>query len=256
MGQPHPAPYSKPILDRLTRILATEERKVRAVDPFGGTARLLACMPQNSDTTIIEIETEFITEGLAWCGDKQGLLSTATAYGTAPPVSWRGQLVNGGRYDYVCGDSAKVLARRKKTYTHIITSPSYGNRFSDGFNPTEGRVCRSYAQSKGGALDISNGSAYRFFDPEYWGVHIAVIAAAIDRLEDDGQFILNVSDFYKTMAKGEAPTRIPVVPAWISVLHDLGMTMHHAEPVYTRRYKHGENRHRAEHEMLLTFRKA
>lgn len=255
MAQPHCAPFSAPIIRRIKEILQGEDGEIRACDPFGGTARLLAAMPQNSYTAIIELEQEFVTEGLVWCGDEQGLLDTATAYGTAPPLSWRGRLTNGGRYDYVCGDSRKVLARRHLTYTHIVTSPSYGNRFADGWNPEPGRVCRSYAQSKGAPLLDDNGSAYDFWDQQYWDIHCEVMTAAYDRLEVDGKLLLNVSDFYRTFERGEAPTRIPVVVEWIRALTDIGFVMYGAEPIITRRYKYGENRHRTEHEMLVTFRK-
>lgn len=226
--------------------------RIRAVDPLGGTARLLAAMPKNSYTTIIEIEPEFVAEGWEWMEHK-GLVSTWSE-GLATE-SGHGRLSNGAKFEYIVGDSIKVLHRRKKMYTHIITSPSYGNRFDDAYNSTPGRVCRSYAQSKGGPLSEGNGAAFSFFTAEYWDLHLAVMRAAIDRLEIDGKLLLNVSDFYKTLRKGEKPTRIGVVPAWIRAMTDCGLVMYAAEPIVTRRYKYGENRHRTEHEMLLTFKK-
>lgn len=255
MGQPHCAPFSAPIIARLAQILGEEPGKIRAIDPLGGTARLLAAMPQNSDTTIIEIESEFVQEGWQWLFDHDVI-----GCGMA-----QNRTTAGAKFEYVCEDSIKVLARRKKTYTHLITSPSYGNRFKDVYNPTPGRECRSYAQSKGAPLTEGNGAAHGFWQADYWRIHKDVMRAAVDRLEIDGTAIINVSDFYETpqvyRPKGapkppkQPPKRVPVVSMWISMLGGLGLVLYGAEPIITRRYKYGENRHRTEHEMLLTFKK-
>lgn len=245
MTQPHPAPYSAQIIDRLREMLQDAAPGIRAVDPFGGTARLLAAMPQNSHTTIIEIERVFVDEGYEWLNKNR-----------IDHFSKPGRLENGGHFEYICDDSRNVLKRRKKLYTHIITSPSYGNRLKDKWNPTPGRRCRSYGQSVGGMLQDGNGALYGFHDPEYWNLHAEVMSLAINRLTPDGKIILNVSDFYRTTKKGAAPERIPVTVTWITMLAELGMVLLAAEPVYTRRFKFGENRHRVPNELLLTFERA
>jgi hypothetical protein len=260
MTQPHPAPYSVPILARFSEMLRDEGPGIRAVDPFGGVARLLAAMPPDSYTTIIEIEPVFVHEGWEWLS-RNGHLQSATLAEPYVMRNGQGVLDNGGVFEYICDDSRDVLRRRKRLHSHIITSPSYGNRLKDKWNPTPGRVCRSYGQSIGGELQDGNAALYGFNDPEYWSLHAEVMALAIKRLTDDGKIILNVSDFYRTPPKkrGEekkAPERIPVVLQWTAMLAELGMVLLAAEPVYTRRFKRGENRHRVPNEMILTFERA
>ena len=132
---------------------------------------------------------------------------------------------------------------------------TYGNRFKDAFNPTPGRKCRGYAQSVGGPLQEGNTGAYGLASDQYTTINYEVMRAAVNRLIPGGTVIVNVSDFYKTFTKGAEPERQQVVAWWIDLLHDIGLHMYSATPVVTRRFKEGENRHRAEYEIVLVFRK-
>lgn len=247
--QPHPAPFSKVILDRLREMLA-EEEGVRALDPFGGTGRVLCALPSGSAATIIEIEESYVIEGMDWLQELaphpgRMLKAHYDVPGYARPV----------KYEWIIGDSRKVLRRRKGTYNWLITSPTYGNRFSDGYRAKEGTVCRSYAQSKGGPLEKANTGRFKFMSPEYQTLNAEVMAAAIERMEPGGNILINVSDFYRTAKKGEQPKRVGVVAWWIELMSDLGCPLYSAEPVKTRRFKKGENRHRVDYEMILWFKK-
>lgn len=248
--QKHPAPFSEPIIAVL-RELMKKEVKARVCDPFGGTGRVLDCVPPNSSVTIIDIEPSFIQEGLA-------RVVTEDAYqalGKVEQLEHIGTLhPRGIKADWYSCDS-RVVLRRRRTFTHIITSPSYGNRFKDAFNPTPGRKCRGYAQSVGGPLQEGNTGAYGLASDQYTTINYEVMRAAVNRLIPGGTVIVNVSDFYKTFTKGAEPERQQVVAWWIDLLHDIGLHMYSATPVVTRRFKEGENRHRAEYEIVLVFRK-
>lgn len=234
--QKHPAPFSKPIIDRIREMLA-DAHGARVLDPFAGTMRVLLAVPDSvRSVTAIEIEEEFVDEGIDFLTGKISYELAAKA-------------------ECVVADSAVWLRRHKKTYTHAVTSPTYGNRMSDPYRSKEGVVCRSYAQSKGGALSEANTGRYMLHDPKYFDLNVRVMAATIERLVDGGVFILNVSDFYRTLKKGQPPVRVDVLGFWLDMMRLFPVHLAGLERVYTRRYKHGENRHRVPYEYLVTFRK-
>lgn len=233
--QPHPAPFSQPILDRLRELLAGEG-KVRVLDPFAGTGRVLAALPPGSKATLIEIEQAFVDEGHTW------IAANRSAF---PGVD----------YLFHCADSSSWLGRTRKTFTHIITSPTYGNRMSDGYRSKPGTQCRSYAQSKGGALHPRNTGAYKLDSDAYSEINYDVMLAAVERLVLGGKVMLNVSDFYRTPTKGAPPQRQPVGADWVNLMTACGAFLRSVEPVYTRRFTRGENRHRVPYEYIMIFEK-
>lgn len=242
--QPHPAPFSAPIIG-VIRELMKGERRARVCDPYGGTGRVLDALWPGQSAVIIDIEPSFIQEGL----DRIGVYPHDLDFGDEVGVKHLGITSV-----WHAADSRSVL-RRRKTFTHIITSPDYGNRFTDKHNPAEGRKCRSYAQSKGSTLEPGNTAQYAFHSDEYSAGHREILAAAVNRLVPGGTLIINVSDFYRTVKKGEEPVRQRVVDFWMSLCTELGLNFYSATPVFTRRFKEGENRHRAEYEMVLVYKK-
>lgn len=244
--QPHPAPFSDVIVRRLRELLQGEG-KVRALDPFAGVGRALFALQPGSTATMIEIEACFVQEGL----DALGIVPALDDF-------YDGVI----RFDYesvdtryVIADSREFLKRDRRSYTHIVTSPTYGNRFTDGYRSKPGTKCRSYAQSKGAALEDGNTGSMKFGSGEYDKINREVMEISVERLKVGGKCIVNVSDFYKTLTRGEHPTRMPVVRWWTELLFSLGLSCIAIEPIQTRRFKEGENRHRVTHESILIFEK-
>ena len=239
----HPAPFSKGIIEEVAHYLyavdnSTLNKKIRVLDPYAGTGRVLDMIPIDvkASVTMVEIEPEWAS----MCELRAK------------------QLREGLEARVICGDSAEVLRTDKRTYTHIITSPDYGNRFTDKYNPTPGRVCRSYGQSLKRELSEGSSAQFKFRNdfPEhsrYREVHRAVMGAAIARLVPGGQLILNVSDFYATLRATAGPERQLVTLWWMNMLYTRGMTLERAIPIRTRRFKQGENRHRVAFESVLVF---
>lgn len=239
--QPHPAPFSKPILDRLADLLRSDQKALgkplRILDPFAGTGRVFLAAPPYSKVTMIEIEKEFVEEGLAYLSSINGRLDQT--------VKWR----------YEAAESAGWLQKHRATYTHIVTSPTYGNRMRDPYRSKPGTQCRSYAQSKGGPLLPYNSGAYKLDSDQYWGINGDVMESAIARLVPGGRVYINVSDFYHTPKKGAPPERQPVGAEWVSLMTHCGVFLASVEQVVTRRFTRGENRHRVPYEYILTFEK-
>lgn len=222
----HPAPYSEEIILLHKELL--RGRKVRALDPFAGVGRGLDFVPSGSSVTLVEIEPEWADVCRAAAERRQDLKVTV-----------------------VQGDSRTSIPRRK--YTHIFTSPTYGNRFTDPYLPNPKWRRRSYAQSLKRPVSDGATSRFGFHTEQYRNLNAEVMERAVGRLEDGGEAWINVSDFYRTTNKGEEPTRMLVTLWWVNLMHDLGLVLREAHPVYTRRFKDGENRHRAAYESLLIF---
>lgn len=226
----HPAPYSEEIILLHRELLGG--RKVRALDPFAGVGRGLDFVPSGSSVTLVEIEPE-------WAQDCR-LAAAQRAHDLKVTV--------------IEGDSRTSIPRR--TYTHIFTSPTYGNRFTDVYLPNPRWRRRSYAQSLKRPVSEGATSRFGFHTEQYRDINAEVMTQAVKRLVVGGEAWINVSDFYRTLKKGEEPTRMLVTLWWINLMHDLGLVLREAHPVYTKRFKDGENRHRAEYESLLIFEKA
>ena len=224
----HPAPYSEGIITLHKELLGG--RKVRALDPFAGVGRGLDFVPSGSSITLVEIEPE-------WAEDCR------QAAELRPDL----------KVTVVQGDSRKVIPRRK--YDLICTSPTYGNRFTDVYLPNPRWRRRSYAQSLKRPVSDGSTSRFGFQSEQYRNINAEVMEQAVRRLVIGGEAWINVSDSYKTLHKGEEPTRMLVTLWWINLMHDLGLVLREARPVYTRRFKDGDNRHRAAYESLLIFAK-
>lgn len=224
------------------------------LDPFAGVGRIheLRDLVEDLTTLGIEIEPEWAAlHPSTWVGNSLEL-----------PLSWT------DRWDAV------------------VTSVTYGNRFSDHHKAkdpcklcagrgwqlwaldetVEWRLCksckgkglskrRSYTHSLGRDLHPDN-SGQLPWGPGYWDFHkraYAELWRVLRPATDDrppGRFILNVSDFYKDKA------RVRAVRWHLETCEDLGFELIGSTAVSTRRQRHGANRERVDYEQVLVFEKA
>lgn len=251
----HDAKWSRAVLDVLAVILNDEAAPVPGllVDPFAGVAHLLLEVTGRSDWWGIELEPE-------WAA------------------------VN----DWVHQGNALDPSCYPEQVGAVVTSVSYGNRFSDqylgprcrpcdGFgqqvvNPGDGTctieeraqgwrtcpVCRgsgrdgrgrySYAISLG--RRVSEGSSAGLqWGPKYRAFHDRWLKTLTDVLEPGPRrLILNVSDHYR------GKQRQYVCSWWVAAAHRWGFRLVEAQPADTLRMAHGRNgEKRAEREMVFVF---
>lgn len=180
------------------------------LDPFGGVGKLKQIRP---DAIINEIEFEWAKEASGICGDALRL----------PFVD--------GTFDAIC------------------TSPTYGNRMADKYNPTERWSHVGYAHSLKRDLHPQSsgklqwGETYREFHRLAW-------KECIRTLKNGGLFILNISNHIR---KGKEIT----VSEWhFGYLIGLKLKYDKSYEINTPRMKKGENRDlRLQNEYIITFRR-
>lgn len=216
-GVAHPAVFSFEILQAAADML--EEQHVEILDPFAGVGKihqLQEFVDWTVNTVGIEIEPE-------WAN-----LHERTIVGDA---------LNTNRLFSV------------ESFDAIVTSPVYGNRFSDSHNAKDGSERRSYTHDIGRKLHQNNsgqmqwGKTYRDFHGRAWSIIAQV-------LRPGGRFILNVSDHIRS---GE---RMHVVNFHTETLINLGLHLVDANRIETRRFRWGANSDlRVNSELVLAFDK-
>lgn len=220
----HPAKYSKAILQALDTHLSTAARHypgATVLDPFAGTGLIHQFHSYGLNTVGVEIEPE---------------------WASVHPRT-------------IVGDALCLPFRRASVYM-VVTSPTYGNRYSDSHTARDGSVRRSYTHDLRAVTgDPSrtlhpNNSGAMPFGPKYKQFHTLAWSEVWRVLEPGGIFLLNVSDFVKNYEV------VPVAAWHITTLESIGFTKKWTVAIPTPRMRHGANsKARVEHELLVILRK-
>lgn len=210
----HPAKFSEVIIDRINLAIDEAGWPERILDPFAGTGRVHQLT--QSWTCGVEIEPE-------WAALTPNTIVANTLH----------------------------LPFADQTFDGMVTSPVYGNRYSDSHNARDKSERRSYTHDMGRKLHPDNsgvlpwGNKYRAFHEQAWTECLRV-------LKSGALIFLNVSDFYKTVKKERVRQE---VSGWHLIWFlEHGCRLLNTDHVYTRRMRNGANRHRVECEYVFTFR--
>ena len=220
----HPAKFSPNVLGTLNDYLGyaaeqmgVSERRFRVLDPFAGTGRVHHA--ERFRTFGIELEPE-------WAN-----MHERTQVGDATDLPFR------------------------RNYFHAAaSSPCYANRFSDSHNARDGSRRRSYTHDLGRKLTPGNAGAMPW-GAKYRILHVRAWQEVYRVVMPGGFFVLNISDHYKTLKRGQPPVRQRVSAWHIGVLLELGFDLLSASTVDTPRHTDGANAHRIEGELVLLFQK-
>lgn len=160
----HPAPYTKPVLETITQILAGYPPDTVVLDPYAGTG-LIHTLPYH--TIGIELEPEWATQHPHTIhGD------TITTMETFPP------------------DIIDVIA----------TSPTFGNRLADTYlDHTKRHTYRSHLDHP---LDANNTGIMQW-GPTYRAHHLQAWTQTRRLLKPNGLFILNLKDHIRNGKRQE-----------------------------------------------------
>lgn len=232
----HPAKYSEPLLPVLTSLIRQEQRRlgrpVRVLDPFAGVGRIhRLAVPDKVATVGIELEPEW-----AACHPD-------TIHGDS--LAWM--------RDWI--DTVDVLdPEHSEGFDLVVTSPCYGNRLADQHDAQDASTRRSYRHDLGRPLSAGS-SAGMQWGKAYWTFHAEayrLIRGVLRQPTDDdpgGLFLLNVSDFIRGGAQ------VPAVTWHRGACYGAGMVeAGTARFVETQRLTYGENRDRAQAEVILRMR--
>ena len=221
----HPAPYSPSVIKAMATLVNAEAQRLdmdpeqmMILDPMAGTGRVHQLVGR---TYGIEIEPEWAAMHL----------------------------------DTKVGN-ALDLPYSDDTFHVVCVSPAYGNRFADHHNARDGSVRRSYTHDLGRPLDPRSSGALAY-GLAYKQLHAAAWTEATRVLKPGGLFVLNVSDFVKTIGpKGNRREVIVPVAEWhLAQLFNLGYRLRSCETVATRRMRHGANREaRVDGEIVAALR--
>lgn len=228
----HPAKFSDSILDVLDGVMAAEaERKnarLRVLDPMAGTGRiheLDRCSVY--ETRGVELESE-------WAAMHRNTIQ---------------------------GDATR-LGAPDDTFDVVCTSPAYGNRMADHHNakdidPKTGKLSKrmTYKHQLGRDLSPNSGAGLQW-GLEYKRLHNAILIEMVRVTKPGGLVVVNVSNFYKTLKRGEPPVEQLVSEWWLGQMLHAGLTPVESIPVHTPRMGFGANRNvRAECEWVFVTRK-
>lgn len=220
-GIVHPARFSPPLYpvlaDTLKRAFG-EEELVMILDPFagiGGIHNLIYFMP-NANTVGVELEKE---------------------WATCHP-------------DTIVGNSHKLTTMfAPETFDAIVTSPVYGNRMSDQFEPKDSSTRLSYSITLGHRLSRGT-TANLQYGKDYRTAHVHIWRQCWNVLRPGGILILNIKDHIR---KGKI---VPVTQFHIDALNGIGFKMYSHEYVPLAGYKFGKNfQSRMKYESVLAFHK-
>lgn len=242
---PHPATFPDHILVAIRDLLVDNlylwpSLTVDILDPFAGIGTVAKLKPmlegrEPADGVLVNVWGIELEE--EWWLQAQQLANTMS-------------FVN-----FANDDCLAVMARWREEqvpkFTHVVTSPSYGNRMADKYagdaKGTRRHTYRTYLGrdlSDGSSAVMQWGAEYRAFHADAWGL-------TVDLLVDGGLFLLNIKDHVRA---GE----VQQVSRWhMTTLVDLGLELVDLVQVPTGGIRHGQNHQaRVGHENLMLFRKA
>lgn len=208
VNTPHPAKFSKPILEIVKRSMEENYFRGICLDPMAGQGGIHELADKYRLTVGVELEPEWAIQH---------------------PRTIQGDAL---RLD-LCGFTDESV-------DGIFVSPSYGNRMADSFESTDGSKRHTYrhylgrppSEGSSAVMQWTNGrggNAYREFHVKAWIESLRV-------LKDGGYFWLNVSNHIR---KGEEQK----VSEWHrDTLKLLGIDWIEEIAVETRRQRHGSNR--------------
>jgi len=205
--RPHPAKFSKPILEKLESLTLGLPDGARVLDPFAGVGGIHSL--SRFETVGVELEPEW-----------------AKAHDRT--------LVGDSRYLETMFDF--------EMFDAIITSPGYASRMSDRYGgDPKGSKRVTYRISLGGALSEGSGAAVQWSSAkekaEYKEIHRTVWEQCFKVLKHDRCLYLNISNHIR---KGEEQD----VTEWhLLCLEDIGFVIDQMHHVKTRRMKMGANHH-------------
>lgn len=232
----HPATYSKPILALFEKIIddrlaiTPADLRIKVLDPFAGTGKIHTLGRPDVSTTGVEIQEQYVHPdmfGISW------VPNPATVHGdaTALPSIWTGM------------------------FDLVMTSPTYGNRFSDRHHAKDSSKRRSYTHDlrrmtgdETLELHPTNTGRYAFHTRQYRELHEKAWREVWRVLKPGGWFVLNVSDVIKN-------NEVVEVAQWHHDLAtDIGFDTLQSIPVETRRLRYGRNASaRAAYEMIYVL---
>lgn len=231
----HPAPYSKEVMEELSKIIAGWEGPI--LDPYAGTGRIHDL--GRDDTWGIEIEPEWaqMHARTIW-GDSATLRPLGVTSGECKVTSPAGR------------------NHRIPRPQGLVFSPDYGNRMADQYlgTPAErmerqqtGKIPRrrSYAISLNRQVSFASTCRYQFGDT-YRLMHSTIFGSATKVCVPGARLALNVSN---SISGGEERD---VTRWWLQLASSLGWMTVDLVPVETRRFRDGANREeRVDRELIL-----
>lgn len=154
-----------------------------------------------------------------------------------------------GKIDMTTSGDARCMPYESCWFDVIVTSPTYGNRMADHFNPKDKSRRITYKQYLG--RDLTPGNTGRMqFGHVYCDTHLAIYYECHRVLRNGGLFILNVSDHIRN-------GRVIHVAEWHKQAMEMcGFEYKFEIRVATPRMRFGRNREkRVDHELVVVFRK-
>lgn len=235
----HPAKFSDPILDVLDRLVQKEARRRRAagaasltvVDPFAGVGRIhrLARPPRNG----FELRTLGLEIEEPWAACHRDTLWTDA-------IDWLAWVIAGELHN-------------RPLVQMYVTSPTYGNRYSDHHDAQDGSVRHSYTHYLG-RQPTKGSSAVMPWGPDYWEFTALAYRMMLAAAEPDAPFVLNVSDFVR------GRELVPAAAWHLGAAIGAGWLPDRrtrTRLIPTARHRHGANHEaRAPFEVVYSFRKA
>lgn len=226
---PHPAKFSKPILDVIAGFIFEELQRTGSdstlfiMDPFAGTGLIHTL---------------------------QGVSPRIATYGVEIEEEWASQHTN-----TLCMDM-RLLPPDWNNVVHIVaTSPTYGNRMADHHDAKDSSKRLTYKHTLGRDLTSGNsgmmhfGDEYKQFHREAWQTVTRILKNKTTSYPG-GLFILNVSDFIRRGAT------VPVCDWHCETILTMGYDLEAERDIPTKRLRYGENRNaRVTHEKIFVFRK-
>lgn len=225
----HPAVYSKPILVHFKDIIAARlaisgGSTIRALDPFAGTGKIHT-LQQALHVITVGVEIQQHWADLHPCT--------------------------------VQGDATAMSPKWTASFDVVMTSPTYGNRFSDRHQAKDGSKRRGYTHDlrrmtgdETLELHPNNTGRYAFHTKQYQELHAKAWREVWRVLRPGGWFVLNVSDVIKG---GEV---VEVAQWHHDLVTDIGFNTIKVIPVETRRLRYGRNgAARAAYEIIYVLEK-
>lgn len=226
MGVSHPAKFSDPIMEAITRTLkavlppGTLAGEPLVLDPFAGTGRIHRLQAEGYLTVGVELEPEWAE------------MHPAT----------------------ICGDSTRLFQLVREHVTGVVdavvTSPCYGNRMADTY-AGDAKGSRRFTYRTHLGRDLSPGSAAGLqWGDAYRELHRRVWAQCAMLVRPGGWMLLSMSDHVRN------DWTQPVTLWHATTLTELGFRLKRWEPIETQRVgmgSTGSREQRAREEWLLTF---